>query len=255
MLSALGGAGALLLAPFAIRLLKTFELPRTDIAALDLRVDWRVLGFTLALAAITAMIFGVMPAIQTPKVNLVEALKEGSRAAGSRKARFRQILVVSQIALSLLLLIGAGLLIRTLRNLLEMNLGFDARNLLLVSVDLGLEGYTEAHGRQFYQQVLERVEQSPRVRSACWASTAPLSGRHIAFDVFVEDGRPGRDEGINVDGDWVGPGFDLRNRPRCRTRLYFSGPRGDSSCRHRQMNSSPLAPSLTSFRSWSRNSR
>jgi putative ABC transport system permease protein len=176
-------------------------------AALDLRVDWRVLSFTLVLGVITAVIFGSMPALQSSKVNLVEALKEGSRTPPSQKVRFRQTLVISQIALSLLLLVGAGLLIRTLRDLLDMNLGFDARNLLLVSVDLGLEGYSEARGRQFYQQMLERVDRLPGVRSACWVSTPPLGGWHIAFDVFLEEKRPSRDQGINVDGNWVDPGF------------------------------------------------
>jgi putative ABC transport system permease protein len=207
MLSALGGAGALFLARFTIRLLANFQLPGMDMATLGLAVDWRVLGFTLALAALTAMIFGVMPALQTSKVDLVETLKGSSRAGGTDRARFRQALVVSEIALSLLLLVGAGLLIRSLRNVLGMDLGFDPRNVLLTSVDLGLEGYTEARARQFYEQALERVRGTPGVRSATWAATAPLSGLHIAFDVVLQGGKPGRDQGINVDGNWVSPGF------------------------------------------------
>ncbi len=207
MLSLLGGAGALVLAFFAIRLLTAFQLPGIDIAALNLGVDWRVLSFALVLAVLTAIIFGVIPALQTSKVDLVETLKGCSRTTGSPKTRLRQTLVVSQIALSLLLLVGSGLLIRTLRNLLEMNLGFDARNLQLMSVDLGLEGYTEPRARQFYQQVLERVKDSPGVRSACWASTAPLGGWHIAFDVILENRRLGRDQRVNVDGNWVSPDF------------------------------------------------
>jgi predicted permease len=207
LLSVLGGAGALVLAAFAIRLLKIFELPGIDMGALDLRVDWRVLTYALVLALVTSIIFGVMPALQTSKVDLVATLKESSRTTGAHKAFLRHTLVVSQIALCLVLLVGAGLLIRTLRNILGMNLGYDLRNMLLVSVDLGLEGYTEARARQFYQQVLERVKDSPGVHAACWASTAPLSGWHIAFDVILGDGGDGRDQRVNVDGNWVSPEF------------------------------------------------
>lgn len=208
MLSVLGGAAALVLASFASRMLATFRLPGIDMAALDLGVDWRVLSFTLALAALTAIVFGTVPAVQASKVDVVETLKGSPRVAGLDKGRFRQTLVVSQIALSLLLLVGSGLLVRTLRNLLRMNLGFEGRNLLVASVDLGLEGYREARARQFYQQVLERVQQSPGVRSACWASTAPLSGWHIADDLVLEDSsRLGRNQRVNVDMNWVSPGF------------------------------------------------
>jgi predicted permease len=206
LLSILGGGAALLLAPVATRLLATFQLPGIDMAALDLRVDWRVLSYSLVLAVLTAIIFGVIPALETSKVDLVATLKESSRAAGTRRVFLRQTLVVSQIALSLLLLVGAGLLLRTLRNLMGANLGFDSRNVLLASVDLGLQGYTEARSRQLYQQVLEGVQHSAGVRSACWASTAPLSGWHIAFDVVMEGRGQGRDQPINTDGNWVSPG-------------------------------------------------
>jgi predicted permease len=208
MLSALGGASALVLASLASRMLTTFRPPGIDMAALGLGVDWRVLSFTFTLAVLTAIVFGIVPAVQTSKVDVAETLRGSPRVVGSDKPRFRQTLVVSQIALSILLLTGSGLLIRTFRNLLQMDLGFDGRNLLLASVDLGLEGYTEARARQFYPQVLERVQESAGVHSACWASTAPLSGWHIADDVVLEDsGRLGRDQRINVDMNWVSPGF------------------------------------------------
>jgi putative ABC transport system permease protein len=206
LLSMFGGGAGLLLAPFATRLLATFQLPGIDMAALDLRLDWRVLSYSLVLAVLTAMIFGVIPALETSKVDLAATLKESSHATGARKVFLRQTLVVSQIALSLLLLVGAGLLLRTLRNVLGANLGFDPRNVLVASVDLGLEGYTEARARQFYQQSLERVQHSAGVRSACWAYTAPLGGRHVADDVVLEEGGPGRDRPTNADGNWVGPG-------------------------------------------------
>ena len=206
LLSMCGGGAALVLLPFATRLLASFQLPGIDMAALDLRVDWRVLSFSLVLAVMTAMIFGVIPALETSKVDLAATLKESSRAAGARKGFLRQTLVASQIALSLLLLVGAGLLLRTLRNLLGANLGFDPRNVVVASVDLGLQGYTEARSRQLYGQVLEGMQHSAGVRAACWASTAPLSGWHIAFDVVMEGRGQGRDQPINTDGNWVSPG-------------------------------------------------
>jgi predicted permease len=207
LISALGGAGAILLASFAIRILASVQLPGIDVAALGLGVDWRVLSFTLVVAALSALLFGAMPALQTSKVDLAETSKGSRRSAGSDRARLRRTLVISQIALTFLLLVGSGLLVRTLRNLLRMNLGFDSRQVLLMSVDLGLERYTEVRARQLYQQVLERVQQVAGVHSACWASTAPLSGWHIAFDVVLEDRTLDRDRPVNVDGNWVSPGF------------------------------------------------
>jgi len=207
MLSLLGGAGAVVLAALSIRLLASFQPPGIDMAALDLGVDWRILSFTFALAVFTAVVFGVMPALQASKVDPAEALKGSARTMGPQKARLRCALVVSQIALSLVLLVGSGLLIRTLRNLLGMDLGFDPDNVLLMSVDLGLESYSETRSRVFYQQTLERVRQSPGVRSAAWAATAPLSGLHIAFDVFPDNGKPEGAKPVNADGNWVSPGF------------------------------------------------
>jgi predicted permease len=210
MLAALGGASAVLLASFASRLLTTLRLPGIDMMALGLGVDWRVLTFTSAVAALTAMIFGIVPALATSKMDVAETLRGSPRGAGTDKARFRQSLVIAQIALSLLLLVGSGLLIRTLWNVLQMNLGFEGRNLLLASVDLGLEGYMEARAAQFYQQILERVRESPGVDSAAWASTAPLSGLHIADDIVLEgSSRLGRGQRVNVDMNWVSPGFFL----------------------------------------------
>jgi len=148
-----------------------------------------------------------MPALAASKVDVAETLKGAARTAGSPKARLRQTLVVSQIALSFLLLVGSGLLIRTLRNLLEMDLGFDGRNLSLVSVNLGMAGYTEARARQFYPQVLERVRASAGVRSAGWAATAPLSGLHIADDIVLEESGLERDQRVNADLNWVSPKF------------------------------------------------
>jgi predicted permease len=206
LLAALGGGAAIALAPVATRLLATIQLPQIDMAGLDLRLDWRVLSYSLILAMVTAMIFGVIPALETSKTDLATTLKESSRTTGERRAFLRQTLVVSQIALSLLLVVSAGLFLRTLRNVLRANLGFEPRNVLIASVDLGLEGYTEPRARQFYQQVLERVQHSVGVRSACWASSAPLSIRHTADDVILEEGGSGRAPTINADGNWVGPG-------------------------------------------------
>ena len=166
LLAMLGGCAALLLAPFATRLLLPFNCRESIWRPWTCEWIGVFLSFSLALAVMTAMIFGVIPALETSKVDLVATLKESSRSAGARKVFLRQTLVVSQIALSLLLLVGAGLLLRTLRNLMGVNLGFDPRNVLVASVELGLEGYTEARARQFYQQVLDgcstRWESVPR---------------------------------------------------------------------------------------------
>jgi hypothetical protein len=119
--------------------------------ALEPRLDWRVLGFTLALSLLTGIIFGLAPAWRTTKVDLTPSLKDGLRASTSIHRSFlSRGLVVVQVALSLLLLVGAGLFVRTLLNLQRVDPGFNTQNLLLFGVEPGLIGYKEEKLRQRY---------------------------------------------------------------------------------------------------------
>ncbi|HKP87592.1 MAG TPA: ABC transporter permease, partial [Blastocatellia bacterium] len=184
-LSVMGGAFGLLLAYWIIDLIVAFRPPVDFPLTIDLVLDWRVVVFSLLVSLATGVVFGLMPSLQATKPDLVSALKDTASQAGFRRSRLRSGLVVAQIALSLVLLIGAGLVVRALMAQ-TMNPGFDTENGLMMSVDLGLQGYDEARGRQFQRQMIERVESLPGVRSASIANFMPLSLNYSSNYIYIE---------------------------------------------------------------------
>ena len=207
LLALLGGAAGLLLAYWAQGLLWSFRPPFLAADAIDLQPDMRVLLFTLAVSVATGMIFGLAPAIQASRPDLVVELKDKTSAPSGSNRLFslRNVLVSAQVALSLVALIGAGLFLRSLQNAQQISPGFDAEHLAVLSFDLGAQGYTEERGRQFQQRVLERAAAVPGVQSASVASTVPLFAGGFARTVFLEgqdasDRRAGRLVQISVVG-------------------------------------------------------
>ena len=196
LLSLAGGILGVFLALWMLNVLLGFKPPIDFPLAVDVDVDWRVLIFSLAVSLITGAFFGLAPALQATRPNIVTALKDTAAQGGARKTRLRSALVVAQISLSLLLLIGAGLVVRTLQQLQTMNPGFDPRNAMTVSFDLGLQGYDEARGQQFQHQLIERVQSLPGVKSAAISNYIPLSLNYNSNNVFVE-GQPA-ERGANV---------------------------------------------------------
>jgi putative ABC transport system permease protein len=175
----LAGAGAalgLLLAHFGLKSLLTLvpdSLPRAS----EIRIDLPALLFTLGIAAAAGIVFGLAPALDAGRLNLANALREGSsRTSGAAStARLRNLLVVSEIALSIVLLIGAALLIRTFANLRNENLGFDPHNVLTLRVSLSGPHYlTTAETEKFFRQVFERLRQIPGVESAAYVTALPI---------------------------------------------------------------------------------
>jgi hypothetical protein len=142
-------------------------------ASLEPQLDWRVLSFTFALSLLTGIVFGLAPAWRTTRVDLTPSLKESGRTSG---AAYRSLLgrglVVVQVALSLILLVGAGLFVRTLLNLQRVDPGFDTKNLLLFEIQPGLVGYKDEKLRQVYPQISERVEAIPGVRAVTFIQVA-----------------------------------------------------------------------------------
>ena len=195
LLSVLGGAAGLVLAFWIVDLIVAFKPPIDFPLTIDLKMDWRVMVFSLLVSLVTGVIFGLMPSLQATKPDLVSALKDTTAQAGYRRSRMRSGLIVAQIALSLVLLIAAGLVVRALLAQ-SMNPGFDTENGLTMSVDLGLQGYDEARGRRFQRQVVERVGSLPGVRAATIADFIPLSLNYSSNNIFVEGQEPVR--GANV---------------------------------------------------------
>lgn len=158
------------------------------LAALEPRLDWRVLAFTLALTLLTGVVFGLAPAWRATRVDLTPTLKDSARSssAASRSLLSRG-LVVLQVALSVLLLVGAGLFVRTLVNLHRVEVGFDTSNLLLFGVRPELVGYKDERRAQLYQQLAERLEAVPGVQKVTF-SRVPLLGRvQTTRGVYLRD--------------------------------------------------------------------
>jgi putative ABC transport system permease protein len=139
-------------------------------------VDWRVLGFTLALCVLTGLLFGLVPAWQAARVDLNEVLKEGERGSTGRRARARGLLVVAEVALALVLLAGAGLMVRSFRELQQVETGFAANNLLTMSLALTVAPNEDGRARAFLDQLEEKLRRLPGVQSAAISNGLPFAG-------------------------------------------------------------------------------
>jgi putative ABC transport system permease protein len=191
MLALIGGALGLLLAYWMVDLLVNFSpsgTPRID----EVAIDRRVLGFTLAISALTGLLFGLAPAWQISKSDLNQSLKEGSKSSqtGKRGRRALNALVIKETALALMLLIGAGLLIKSFIQLQRVDLGFNPNNLITMRVGLPRVNYPERQQLSAFEaQLLERIKTLPGVQSAGTVSSLPL-GQFNTDAGFVIEGRP-----------------------------------------------------------------
>ena len=188
LLAAVGGVAGLLLAVWGTDLLLRLApsaLPRVH----DITLDWRVLAFTTIITIGTGLLFGFMPAIQLSSSDLNGTLKEGGRsvtgAAGGN--RTRSALVITEVALSLMLLAGAGLLSATLLRLQKVDPGFDSTNVLTAETSLPESKYkTDAQQTAFYDLVLDKVRTIPGVIDAAAVSILPLSGNNMTISLVLE---------------------------------------------------------------------
>jgi macrolide transport system ATP-binding/permease protein len=210
LLALCSGALGLLIALATTRLLVSLKPPLPVPLSLDLGLDLRVLLFTLALAVATGVICGLAPALQASKSDLVTALKKDSAMLGRthRRLGLRNLLVVSQVAVSTVLLIGAALFLRSLANAQSVDPGFSLRRGAVVDFSLGLgRKYGEEQGRIFLRQMVERVRALPGVRSAAVASHLPLGVMVIGEKVLIEGQPVSGDKRPEVDLVAVGPGY------------------------------------------------
>ncbi|HKP11739.1 MAG TPA: ADOP family duplicated permease, partial [Blastocatellia bacterium] len=191
LLAALGGAVGVLFALWGKSALVALTDKDTGILPneLDLNLNWRVLVFTLAVSLVTGVLFGLAPAWRATKLDLTAALKQGRRTTGA-VSRLSKGLIVAQVALSLLLLIGAGLFIRTLVNLQHVNLGFNQENLLLFRLQPQQGGYKDERLVQFYNQLSARLDNLPGVRAATFARVPLIADTNW----FTDIGLPGETE-------------------------------------------------------------
>jgi predicted permease len=211
LLAGLGGAAGLFLALWSSGLIEAFLPPTHLPVGVAPVVGGREFLFALGLTGLTGVVFGLAPALQATRPDVASALKDeagGGLAGGRHRSRLRSALVVAQVALSLLLLVSAGLFLRSLYNAHAVDPGFDPKGLFLGSVDLLPNGYDEARGLAFYRGLLQRVEALPQVRSASLARRVPLGfdGRSDTT-VSIEGYEPGPHEELNLEYNTVGPRY------------------------------------------------
>ncbi|HWW76802.1 MAG TPA: ABC transporter permease, partial [Pyrinomonadaceae bacterium] len=221
-LSFIGGALGLLVAFWgldALRALSPGNIPRLQMVALDARV----LLFTSAVTILTGVLFGLAPALRGSRVNLSETLKEGGRAlAGGGGQRLRNALVVSEVALSLVLLAGAGLLIRSFMRVQQVEPGFDPRGVASLRLSVGGTPYQGEPSSEYYRQLLERVRRLPGVESAGLATILPLGGGIGWGGVTIEGYVPnGGQDLIQADYRIAGAGYFETMKVPLKAGRYF----------------------------------
>jgi predicted permease len=189
VLALVAGAAGLALATWTTGLVRGLALP--GIPRLDsVQTDWTVLALTFAVSLATGVFFGLAPAWSGSRPEIGQALRLGGRAVSSGTGRVGSALTIAEVALSLLLLVGAGLLIRSFALMLDVDPGFNPRNVLTVQLSLPASRYTEGRTRAFYRQVLDRLDSLPGVQSAAVARSLPVVGSGWTSGYVVRDAPP-----------------------------------------------------------------
>lgn len=225
MLGIAGGSLGLLLALWANQLLASY-LQTTPLASLDLSLDYRVLVFTLGVSVATGIVFGLAPALQASRLDLVTALKSEGALQRAGRSRMRAVFVTAQVTLSVVLLVSAGLFIRSLKSANTIDPGFRVERALTVPVNLALLRYDETKGENFYRDLLTRVEAQPGVEHASLVRFAQLGFAFAQYQVFTEGGTGQTKEGISTGFNVVGPKyFDTMGTPLLRGRDFTESDR------------------------------
>jgi predicted permease len=224
-LLALTGAGVgFLLAAGAARSISSFQLPLPFPVVFDFNVDKRVALFTLGLSLITALLFGLVPALRASRPDLVGALKDGPVVFGRiGRSHLRNMLVIVQVSLSLVLLATAGLFLRSLGNASSIDIGFKPDNMLMMTMDPKLQSYSHDKTVRFLTQVRERISALPGVRSVSFVGVVPLSIGASNNNFEVEATKDHPKQSVNADDNNVGSGyFKTMSIPLLRGRDFIS---------------------------------
>jgi predicted permease len=211
LLAMAAGIAGTLLAMWLTHLLTAFipALPEGIRLSLDLRTDWQVLAYTVGFSFLVGVFFGLVPALQTSRPNVIEALKQGADvfAGGHAESRLRNWLIVAQVAFAVLLLVGAGLVTRSLKNISPTRLGFESENLVLAPVALERQ-YDRNRSQEFYRQLEERTLSLPGVQAVSFFDEVPggLLGSQRR-SVAVEGYQPAAGENMHIDYNTIGAGY------------------------------------------------
>jgi predicted permease len=216
LLAALGGAAAMVVGAAASGFLSKFHRAFRIPLALDSGWDWRVAAFAVGASLLTGLLFGAAPVLETWRAGLNDALRSGTAGAGLARSRLRSAMLVGQVALSTVLLAGAGLFVRTLHNARAEGPSAEPAHLLLARLEPSADGFPEEHGRVLYVGALARIRALPGVKSAALTNIVPFGGTRGGTDIVAPDG------GVRqVDVNVVSPGyFETASVPLVRGRDF-----------------------------------
>ena len=201
--SGLAGIG---LAWWVIRLANRIRLPMSVDFSADLHLSPLVIAFAFGISLVTGLLFGLAPALQATKPSLIPALK-GEAPAGQSRSRASKGLVVAQMALSIVLLVSAGLFLRDLQNATTVDKGFVAENLLIADLAPGLQGYNRARSEELYRRLRETLMSRPNVKAVGYTAIVPLGLNESDSDVEITGYTPARNENMSLQVNWVTPGY------------------------------------------------
>ncbi len=217
LLAIFGGIAGAFIGRWSIALLSRIQLPGDLPFRFDFSFDWRVFAYIGMVALVAGIGVGILPALRASRTELNAALREGGRGSSDSGARqrVRSILVVGQVAISLVLLVAAGLFVRSAMSAASIDLGFDPSHVLNASVDVAQQGYDEKKGRAFFDELLRRARQLPGVESASFAYSVPLGYYNVAAYLEIE-GQPVSDKARKPIAGFndVGPEYLETMRPR-----------------------------------------
>lgn len=231
MLALLGGALGLLIAKWTAAALVSFQPPIPIPVTLDLTIDVRVFVFTMLLALGTGVLFGLAPALQATKPAVVAELKDetSSLARRYRTLGLRNALVVLQVATSLVLLIGAGLFVRSLLNAHAIDTGFESEKAAIITFNLEVTDYDEVRGREFYNTLTDRLRLRPEVEAATMTNRVPLGIMIRTSDLYVEGSDLPPDQAPEIHLTTIGTGyFETLGVPLLRGRDFTDADRGSA---------------------------
>ena len=208
MLLTVAGTGLGLLIPLLGRDWLLALFPPLNPGALNFSPDLRVIGFAVLISLATTLVFGLLPALQASRSDIAPDLRDTVPPSGNFRWRLSSVFVTAQIAITLTLLICAGLLVRTLQRFYLVDPGFETESVLALSLDLKSQGYTEARGLQLYRQLIEQTAALPAVETAALASVMPLGWGSPSQAVFIEGHpSPSKDSPLVADYNIVTPGW------------------------------------------------
>jgi predicted permease len=208
LLSVTAGAFGILLAMWTAPLVLMLKPPMLSFIQIRLPIDWRIVVFTGLISVITGVLLGLAPALRSSKMDVVSRLKEETHDS-YRMSRFRSVLVIIQVAVCMVLIIGATLCLRSLLNAQSISPGFEVNNRAVLSIDLSMIGYSSERAKVFYSEALASVRALPGVLSAAVASFLPLGFTQLGVSLTIPgyEPRPGEEPSPGAGLSYVGPGY------------------------------------------------